>query len=163
MSTFTERVFTPRVGDAFRFASPFGQNITPQVRAQAAAQAVADVQAAAQARLAAYLRQPRGAKAPDKADKSADAQWRSNLAVQPQGAATGGMVGAATGQIGQIATAENIWSALSLAGTIGGAYHGYRQSRSVGWAIVWALLGGLFPVITIPVAVAQGFGKRAER
>lgn len=40
------------------------------------------------------------------------------------------------------------------------AYHGYKRNNSVGWAIWWGLMGGIFPVITIPVAFAQGFGKR---
>lgn len=52
------------------------------------------------------------------------------------------------------------YGALSLAGAGSGAYHGYKRNRgSVGWALGWALLGGIFPVITIPVSLAQGFGK----
>lgn len=50
---------------------------------------------------------------------------------------------------------------LGLAGTALGAYHGYKRNDSVGWAIVWGLLGGAVPFITIPVAFAQGFGKPA--
>lgn len=53
-----------------------------------------------------------------------------------------------------------VWGALSLAGAGTGAYHGYKRNRgSIGWAIGWFLLGGMFPVITIPVSLAQGFGK----
>jgi hypothetical protein len=53
-----------------------------------------------------------------------------------------------------------VWSALSLAGASFGAYHGYKRNNgSVGWAIGWFLLGGIAPVITIPVSIAQGFGK----
>ena len=52
------------------------------------------------------------------------------------------------------------YAVASLAGTAVGAYHGYKRNDSVGWAIGWALLGGLFPVIVIPVAYAQGIGKR---
>lgn len=51
------------------------------------------------------------------------------------------------------------YSALSVAGTVTGAYHGYRRNKSVGWAIGWAILGSIFPIITIPVSLAQGFGK----
>jgi len=40
------------------------------------------------------------------------------------------------------------------------AYHGYKRNNSIGWAIWWGLMGGLFPIITVPVALAQGFGKR---
>lgn len=41
------------------------------------------------------------------------------------------------------------------------AYHGYKRNRSVGWAVAWGLLGGLFPIITPAIAVGQGFGRRA--
>lgn len=57
-----------------------------------------------------------------------------------------------------------VWGALSLAGAGSGAYHGYKRNRgSIGWAIGWFLLGGLFPVVTIPVSLAQGFGKPAVK
>jgi hypothetical protein len=57
-----------------------------------------------------------------------------------------------------------VWGAISTLGTGLGAYHGYkRNGGSVGWAIGWGLLGGLVPIITVPVALAQGFGKRKGR
>ena len=40
------------------------------------------------------------------------------------------------------------------------AYHGYRRNDSVGWAAVWGLMGGLFPLMTPAVGAAQGWGKR---
>lgn len=49
--------------------------------------------------------------------------------------------------------------AIRTAATGACAYHGYRRNDSVGWAIGWALLGGVFPVIAVPVALAQGFGR----
>lgn len=52
-----------------------------------------------------------------------------------------------------------LWTAASIAGTAGGAYHGYKRNKSIGWAIGWGLLGGLFPIIVLPLAAAQGFGK----
>lgn len=54
-----------------------------------------------------------------------------------------------------------VGATLAIAGTALGAYHGYRRNDSIGWAIGWAVLGGLFPIIAIPVAFAQGFGRRA--
>ncbi len=58
------------------------------------------------------------------------------------------------------ALSDSIWSLLSVAGAAAGAYHGYKRNHeSIGWAIGWALLGSIAPVITVPVAVAQGFGK----
>jgi hypothetical protein len=61
-------------------------------------------------------------------------------------------------------TGRQIWwwlgGILSLAGAGTGAYHGYKRNHeSVGWAIGWGLLGGLVPIITIPVSLAQGFGQ----
>ncbi len=49
----------------------------------------------------------------------------------------------------------------SLAGTAAGAYHGYkRNGGSVGWGIGWALLGGMFWPIALPIMFVQGFGER---
>ena len=54
--------------------------------------------------------------------------------------------------------------ALSALSAGASAFHGYRRNRgSLGWAIAWGLLGGVFPVITPAVALAQGFGKPARR
>jgi hypothetical protein len=44
---------------------------------------------------------------------------------------------------------------LSTAGTVLGAYHGYRRNDSIGWGI----LGGMFPIFVLPIAAAQGFAK----
>ncbi len=52
------------------------------------------------------------------------------------------------------------YALASVAGTAVGAYHGYKRNESVGWALGWAFLGGLFPVVVIPVAFAQGIGER---
>lgn len=49
---------------------------------------------------------------------------------------------------------------LGTVGAAAGAYHGYKRNDSIGWAIAWALLGSMFPVVTIPLSFAQGFGKR---
>lgn len=41
------------------------------------------------------------------------------------------------------------------------AYHGYKRNNSIGWALVWGVFGGLIWPLTVPIALAQGFGKRA--
>jgi hypothetical protein len=38
------------------------------------------------------------------------------------------------------------------------AYHGYRRNTSIGWAIGWFFVP--WP-IGLPIAIAQGFGRRA--
>ena len=52
---------------------------------------------------------------------------------------------------------------LGLVGTAAGAagiYHGYKRNDSIGWALWWGIMGAAFPIITIPIALAQGFGER---
>lgn len=72
--------------------------------------------------------------------------------------------GALSGHDGSYSpVAMSLYGLASLAGTGIGAYHGYKRNNSVGWAIGWALLGGIFPIIVIPVAYAQGIGKRKGR
>lgn len=54
------------------------------------------------------------------------------------------------------------WTFLSMAGAALAAYHGYKRNHeSTGAAVGWGVLGGLFPIITVPVALAQGYGKPA--
>lgn len=55
---------------------------------------------------------------------------------------------------------SKFYAMLGLLGTAMGAYHGYKRHHdSIGWGIGWAFVGGLFPIITLPVSLAQGFGK----
>lgn len=79
--------------------------------------------------------------------------WQSNLYPAPQGAGTGQMP---TGAL------ANLAYTIAVAGTALGAYHGYRRTSSLGWTLVWALAGGAFPYVTLPVAYAQGFGQKAR-
>lgn len=58
---------------------------------------------------------------------------------------------------------SNFYRMFALFGAGIGAYHGYKRNESVGWAIGWALLGSIFPIVVIPVAFAQGLGKRKGR
>jgi hypothetical protein len=61
---------------------------------------------------------------------------------------------------GTVRALKIAYAIAGLAGTGIGAYHGYKRNESVGWAIVWAFLGGIAPVVVIPVAFAQGIGKK---
>lgn len=74
--------------------------------------------------------------------------WRQNKGL--------GVLGAT-----ESTTNQKIWMWLSAASSAASAYHGYKRNQSIGWAIGWALLGGMFPVIVPAIAVAQGFGKKA--
>ena len=42
-------------------------------------------------------------------------------------------------------------------------YHGYKRNESIGWAVVWGLIGGGFWVFGVPLAFAQGYAKRKVR
>jgi len=42
-------------------------------------------------------------------------------------------------------------------------YHGYKRNESVGWALVWGVLGSAFWPVAAPVMLAQGFGKPAKK
>jgi len=55
---------------------------------------------------------------------------------------------------------RGVWSLAALASSGAGAYHGYlRNNGSIGYAVLWAVLGGMFPVVVPAIAYAQGFGK----
>lgn len=51
------------------------------------------------------------------------------------------------------------WKVFGTASMAAGVYHGYKRNQSVGWALWWGLMGGMFPVVVPVIAVAQGFGK----
>lgn len=52
------------------------------------------------------------------------------------------------------------WKAIQYASSGACAYHGYRRNQSLFWAVMWGFLGGVVPVIALPVAFAQGFGDK---
>lgn len=41
-------------------------------------------------------------------------------------------------------------------------FHGYKRSGSVLVALLYGAAGALAPKIAVPIAVAQGFGKKKE-
>lgn len=56
------------------------------------------------------------------------------------------------------------WSRLlSTAAAAACAYHGYRRNDSAGWAVGWAFFGSVAPILALPIALAQGFGKPVPR
>jgi hypothetical protein len=55
---------------------------------------------------------------------------------------------------------RKVMAVAGLAAVPALAYHGYKRNDSVGWALVWGLFGSMVWPITVPVAVAQGFGKK---
>jgi len=59
---------------------------------------------------------------------------------------------------------RTFWTLAGVASVGVSAYHGYKRNHgSIGWAIGWGLLGGIFPIITPAIAAAQGIGKPAKR
>lgn len=57
---------------------------------------------------------------------------------------------------------SGIWEVLAVASAGASVYHGYRRNQSIGWALWWGFIGGIFPVVTPAIAIAQGFGKKAS-
>ncbi len=72
----------------------------------------------------------------------------------------GGGVGLGTLFIEELSPGlRTAWEIAALASVGACAYHGYKRTQSVGWAIGWAAVGALFPVVSVGIALAQGFGK----
>lgn len=66
----------------------------------------------------------------------------------------------ATGRVGADSVGMGFWGALALAGAATGIYHGYKRNHgSIGWGLGWGLFGSVAPVISIPLSIAEGFGK----
>lgn len=61
-------------------------------------------------------------------------------------------------------TALVIGTGVMILGAGLAGYHGYKRSGGkVGSTLGWGFLGGLIPIVTVPVAFAQGYGKRKGR
>ena len=59
---------------------------------------------------------------------------------------------------------NKVWGFIALASAAASGYHGVKRHRgSVAWGAAWFLLGGVFPVLTPVVAVAQGYAKPMAR
>lgn len=61
---------------------------------------------------------------------------------------------------------EGVVTAMRIIGPVSGAlmaYHGYKRTGSVGWAFGWSIFGALMAPLAVPVALAQGFGKRKTK
>ncbi len=71
-----------------------------------------------------------------------------------------GQVVAVSG-LGGLGQSGTLGALASLGGAAAGAYHGYRRNQTITSAILWGIFGSVLPVIAVPVALAQGFGKRA--
>ena len=65
--------------------------------------------------------------------------------------------------VGQDPALSAFWQvAIPVSAGLSG-YHGYKRNNdSLGWGLVWGLLGATFPIVTPAVAYAQGFGTRAR-
>jgi hypothetical protein len=55
---------------------------------------------------------------------------------------------------------KKIGGVAAIASAIASGFHGYRRNHSIAWGAAWFVLGGIFPIFTPVIAVAQGYGKR---
>jgi len=53
-------------------------------------------------------------------------------------------------------------SSVKTASAIALVYHGYRRTGSFIWAMLYGLAGRYEPAVAVPIAFAQGFGKKKE-
>ena len=49
---------------------------------------------------------------------------------------------------------------IGLLGAAVAGYHGYARNESWGWAALWATGGFVCPVVTLPLAIHQGYANR---
>jgi len=49
--------------------------------------------------------------------------------------------------------------AVGAAGFLLAGYHGYRRNDSYLWGLLWGLGGFTCPVVTIPIAISQGYAN----
>lgn len=61
---------------------------------------------------------------------------------------------------------QDVWAAVAAVAMGASAYHGYKRNEQsdspILWALWWGFWGALIPVITVPVALAQGFAEPAS-
>ena len=61
---------------------------------------------------------------------------------------------------------KDVWAAVAAVAMGASAYHGYKRNEPggnpVAWALWWGFWGALIPIITVPVALAQGFAEPEE-
>lgn len=67
-----------------------------------------------------------------------------------------------TRSLGELTPMNYFWGVVSVASGAASAYHGYKRNNSIGSAVLWGVLGSIFPVITPAIAAAQGFGERRK-
>lgn len=79
-------------------------------------------------------------------------------AVRPQRYLSFGNVQAELGDLKEALTQPSVKTAAGIALT----YHGYKRTGSIAWALVYGLIGKTVPLVGVPIALAQGFGKRKE-
>lgn len=61
-------------------------------------------------------------------------------------------------------TKSKLYGLLSLASAAFSGFHGVRRNHgSVGWGLWWFAVGGIFPVVTPVIALAQGYAQPQVR
>ncbi len=84
---------------------------------------------------------------------------RAPVVYQSLGDGTAVAVPAATGSsfsLTDFVHSDSFETGASLALT----YHGYKRTGSLIWALIYGVAGKWFPVVSVPVALAQGFGEK---
>lgn len=91
----------------------------------------------------------------------APAQTSPSGAVDP---VTGRYVSPYANADGSLNGAGVALAAVSTVSMALSAYHGLKRNRgSVGYAVLWGLAGGMFPVLTPVIAFGQGFAEPEKK
>ena len=56
-------------------------------------------------------------------------------------------------------TIGTVTDAVRPISSVAMAYHGYKRTKSAGWALAWAAFGAVAPLIAPAIAYAEGFAK----
>lgn len=92
---------------------------------------------------------------------NAPAQTSPSGAVDPE---TGRYVSPYTNADGSLNGAGVAVAAVSTASMALSAYHGLKRNRgSIGYAVWWGLMGGMFPVLVPVIAFGQGFAEPEKK
>jgi hypothetical protein len=84
--------------------------------------------------------------------------YLKSLGADPVATAAATTAASASGAVRDLVTSD----AVKTASGIALVYHGYRRTGSIFWALMYGLAGRTAPVVAVPVALAQGYGKRKE-
>lgn len=56
-------------------------------------------------------------------------------------------------------TISEVQNAVRPISAVAMGYHGYKRTKSIGWALAYSAFGAIAPLVAPAIGLAQGFGK----